>query len=345
LLRGIIDIILENSPYIETKDGRINVPLGLMIEKWLIYYYPILDADVFIPQINGETNLAFDSQFRLLVDAYKERGGFSAFFNDLKCKSIPVDIQPVFMKLVVKLKSTITRMPMKYIGNSVNNLPYSIFNFSNLPKTKSSKSVDVEYLIDNFGIFSIPVEYYEAFRFLGRFIGGQDSILFKWAEFSVSASGGSLGVENVLHHVLRSPVTDREVLESKKIYQRLLSEEGEVRCVWTNKLLNRYDIDHVIPFSVWKNNDLWNLLPSSPQINNAKRDRIPSSGLIEQQSGYILHYWDLLNLKHPERFHKEIKVALLGKSSDSEWQLTAIERLKQSCEYLITSRGYESWGG
>jgi len=44
---------------------------------------------------------------------------------------------------------------------------------------------DIEFLINNFGTFSIPYEYYEAFQILGNFVNGQDSILFKWAEFSL----------------------------------------------------------------------------------------------------------------------------------------------------------------
>lgn len=59
LLRGVIDIIQENSPYIRMVDNRVHIPTGLLIEKWLLYYYPILESKIIIPQINGETNLAF----------------------------------------------------------------------------------------------------------------------------------------------------------------------------------------------------------------------------------------------------------------------------------------------
>lgn len=343
LLRGVIDIILDNSPFIEVSKDRVKIPLGLMIEKWLMYYYPIIECDKVIPQINGNTQLAFEPHFRKIIRAYDKGGKFSEFYNDLTCKSIPTDIQVPFLDLVKKLRNAIMQMPMKYIGTSVNNSHYSIFQFSGKPIQTKAKFIDIEYLIDNCGSFSIPIEYYETFRFLGRFVNGQDSILFKWAEFSVNASGKRLAVENVLPHILRSPVTEREVSESKKIYQRILREEGKVRCVWTDKVLDRYDVDHVIPFSIWKNNDLWNLLPSSPIVNNKKRDKIPAASVIEGRKDAIIHYWDLLNIKFPQRFQKEIKVALLGDFSGNDWQHAGIEKLKQDCDYLIAGRGYEPW--
>ena len=60
LLRGTIDIIQDNSPFIKINREVVEIPLGLLIEKWMLYYYPILDSDVLIPQINGvNSKLAF----------------------------------------------------------------------------------------------------------------------------------------------------------------------------------------------------------------------------------------------------------------------------------------------
>jgi CRISPR/Cas system Type II protein with McrA/HNH and RuvC-like nuclease domain len=122
-----------------------------------------------------------------------------------------------------------------------------------------------------------------------------------------------------------------------------LKKEGKVFCVWTGKAISSYDVDHMIPFSVWKNNDLWNLLPSQSTTNNQKRDKIPSTDLIEKRKDLILYYWNLINETQSQRFQKEIKVALLGNSSSSGWQESAILQLQRSCNYLIANRGYEEW--
>lgn len=344
LLRGVIDIIQDNSPYISSSNGRVQIPTGLLIEKWILYYYPILESPAFIPQINGDVNLAFGNQLNQIISVYRPIGGFSAFYNDLKTKGIPESIKQDFIVLAKKLQETITKMPMRYIGRSISNDFYSIFNNeTHSPRKNTSTTIDIEYLIRNFGTFSIPFEYYEAFKVLGSFIGGQDSILFKWAEFSVNASGQRLSIENVVNEVLRSPITERDVAESKSIYKSILKKEGKVYCVWTGKSISRYDVDHMIPFSVWKNNDLWNLLPSQSTTNNQKRDKIPSPDLIERRKDLILYYWNLISHNQPQRFQKEMQVALLGNNPFAAWHETAIQQLQSSCDYLISNRGYDVW--
>jgi hypothetical protein len=342
LLRAVIDIIQENSPYISFEENRVQLPTGLLIEKWLIYYYPILQSQSSIPQINGETNLAFSNQLSKLISDYEGRGGFSAFYNDLKNKGIPEDLQSNFFELSKKLRDTITKMPMKYIGRSISNDFYSIFNFEN-KIIKRSSTIDIETLIKNFGTFSIPFEYYEAFKILGSFINGQDSILFKWAEFSVNASGNNLSIHKVLNEVLKSPITSRDIKESKKLYKNILQKEGNVYCVWTGRKISNYDIDHLIPFSVWKNNDLWNLLPSDSKINNQKRNKIPTPEVINKQKNLIIDYWGIIYEHQSERFKKEIQVALLGNHSFDSWKNSGISQLQNSCSYLIENRGFEGW--
>jgi len=344
LLRGLIDIIQENSPYISFSGGRAHFPTGLLIEKWILFYYPILESPKEIPQINGNVNIAFMKQLRAVILFYRERGGFSTFYNDLKTKGIPKELNLDFLKLTQRLQNTITMMPMKHIGYSIYNTHYSIFDFQS-PKSRlrATSLVDLQFLINNLGYFSIPIDYYDAFKVLGSFIGGQDSILFKWAEFSVKASGKSLSIESVVNEVLRSPITERDITESRKIYNSILKKESRVYCVWTGKAIAKYDVDHMIPFSVWKNNDLWNLLPSQAIINNQKRDKIPSPELIERRMDLILYYWKLVHQDQTDRFQKEMQVALLGKKPFSDWQHQAILQLQNNCKYLISNRGFDEW--
>jgi hypothetical protein len=183
LLRGVIDIIQENSPFISFLNNRAYFPLGLLIEKWLLYYYPILSSSIKIPQINGDFNLAFETQFRRIINAYERVGGFSAFYNDFKNKGIPQNLTFDFLELAKKMKNTITKMPMRYIGRSISSNYYSIFHYESKSKRKTVSSVDAEFIINNFGFFSIPIDYYEAFKTLGSFIGGTDSIFLSGQNF------------------------------------------------------------------------------------------------------------------------------------------------------------------
>lgn len=347
LLRGVIDIIQDNSPYITPDGDRIVLPMGLLIEKWMVYYYPIFESEQIIPQIHGpNAKLAFAGEFRKVVDSYRTRGGYSAFYNDLKFRGVPEHLRTDFNSLAKKIRDTIMKMPMQYIGSSIDGEHYSIFR-PERAALRFQSVTDIAFLAQAFGAFSIPKDYYDAFKTLGSFITGQDALLLKWAEFSVKASGGSLSIHKVINKVLKSPVTDREIQQSKNLYADILKRHGSLHCVWTGKQLPKNDmnIDHVIPFSIWKNNDLWNLLPAQTRINNGKRDKIPSPDLIGRRRDAIISYWEIIHSHQAERFEKEVRVALLGINSFATWKTNGIEQLKSICEHLITTRGFEEWKG
>lgn len=343
LLRGTIDLIQENSPFIEFKGDRVHFPMGLLIEKWMIYYYPIFDSNLKIPQINGKSNLSFEKLLFGVVSFYQNRGGLSAFYADLKRNGVSEELTPTVICLANKLNDTIRKMPMYYIGRSISSDYHSIFTPELKRKSGSIDRLDSNYLALNYGTFSIPKEYYEAFEILGSFISGQDSIFLKWAEFSKNASKQTLSIENILGNLVQAPVTERDSKNSRDLFDDLLKKLGETECVWTGRKTDQIQVDHIIPLAIWKNNDLWNLLPAVPKINNNKRDKIPTPRLIERQKGVILHYWELLDKSFETRFQKEIKISLLGNANSSNWRALAIDQLKESCHFLIEKRGFDPW--
>jgi hypothetical protein len=92
LLRGTIDLVQDNSPFIRVFGDRVHFPIGGMMERWITYYYPILESETPIPQITGANELAFGPALRTVIAFYKKRGGFSAFYNDLRNKGIPDEL-------------------------------------------------------------------------------------------------------------------------------------------------------------------------------------------------------------------------------------------------------------
>ena len=344
LLRGTIDIIQDNSPFIKINKEEVEIPLGLLLEKWMIYYYPILDSDVLIPQINGvNSKLAFQTKFLKIINYYNKVGGLSAFYNDIRIKGISNEINKEFYELIKELKTNIVKNPMQFIGNSINKSYYSIYTYQNNSSLKNSEIQNTSWLINGCGSFTIPIEYFEAFKLLGSFISGTDNILFKWAEFSVNASQKNITTDKVIAEILKNPITDRDVLASKTLYESILKEAGEIICVWSEKKINSYDVDHVIPFSILKNNDLWNLLPAKPSINNNKRDKIPSVDLISKRKDIIIHYWEIIHKAQEQRFLEEIQITLLGNNPMKNWQDSAFKQLLNTSKYLIETRGYEKW--
>jgi hypothetical protein len=75
----------------------------------------------------------------------------------------------------------------------------------------------------------------------------------------------------------------------------LLMEGTEFNCPWTEKTISygvNYDLDHILPVSLYPINELWNLVPSDPEFNSyTKRDRLPSQEkLLKAQPYFELAY-------------------------------------------------------
>ena len=353
LLRGAIEISQEYDHLKLESGNRILFPLGLLIEKWILYYFPLIASREFIPQKNGEKRLSqyhisFRDSLKRVTDFYDEHGGFSVFYNDYTNGTIPPDITPAVRDLIMDLKRTITTMPMKHLGRSVYRRDYSIFeDEKDSKRIRSNSPINREILIDNLGHFSLPKELFAVFQYLGSFISGEDSLLYQWAEFTSNASKGAIRAEFVIEKLRTYPQTDRDVQDARTLYDSIFRENGSLECVWSGQTIKSSQslhIDHVIPFTVWRNNDLWNLLPALSVTNAKKRDRIPSSAFIEKRRETISRYWDLLEGEYSQRFRREMTISLLGKADTSaDWHDRAIQRLMEKCEYLINVRGFEGW--
>ncbi len=131
----------------------------------------------------------------------------------------------------------------------------------------------------------------------------QDALILRWAELTSEISRKTISPSEVIERLLRIPVRERNVLDARKVYCDLPSGE----CVWSGGPLgSRFDVDHVLPYSLWRNNDLWNLLPANPQVNRDKGDRLPTNALLKRRRDVILRYWDVLHEANPKRFEHEV---------------------------------------
>lgn len=359
LLRAVIEATQYYDHLKKESNDTVSFPLGVLIEKWILYYYPLVENE--IPQKYGEDGtkgktLAFRKYLKKICDYYKDKGGFSFFHYDFKRGQLPASITNDFLDLLKSLKNTITNMPMKYLGTSYYQDYYSIFKYNkDAKRVKIPENLDIEFIIKNFGTFSFPYSLYVVFRYLGSLINGTESIIYQWAKFSVRAdTKQALTVEKVLDKLLITPETDRDVIRSKKFFENIINNEQAVECVWSGIHITRstINIDHILPFSIWKNNDLWNLLPVHKKVNLAKRDKIPSPNLIEKRKEVILDYWQMINLEYTARFEKELRYNLVGIDEDSIFPINfadeyiknkLVRRLKEKSNFLIETRGYEEW--
>jgi len=204
-----------------------------------------------------------------------------------------------------------------------------------------------ELILDEFGEFSIDSEFYDTLRYFGSYISGEYSILNKWIEFSVKADSSRTVEPWYVYEVLNTrPESERDVDEAKGYYQDLYNERGYLDCVWSGTKVRSWgniQIDHMIPFSIWQNNDLWNLLPAHRRYNIQKRDMIPSLSLLETRKEQIISYWEALAEGFRYRFNKEMEINLLDKKLENLSWDSIFEKLVDKCRFLIEVRGFSDW--
>ena len=118
---------------------------------------------------------------------------------------------------------------------------------------------------------------------LGHWI--QEAVILRWAELTEEVSRGSVRVSEIIELLLTTPLPERDVTDARQTYARLAGKE----CVWTEKPLHgQFAVDHIIPFALWHNNDLWNLMPVLPTVNSQKSDRLPTRNLLLQRRDRIV---------------------------------------------------------
>jgi hypothetical protein len=102
--------------------------------------------------------------------------------------------------------------------------------------------------------------------------------IHEWSLFS-ERIGDYASERGRIYRLLTEHPGNRLPLDWERNEINLLMYEGtEFRCPWTDRRLdvNDYQLDHVIPVSVYPFNELWNLVPADTRFNmHVKRDRIP----------------------------------------------------------------------
>lgn len=350
LLKSVIDASQRYDHLIRIENAKANIPLGLIIERWIFDYFPFVFKGIRQQHsqtskiLNKSIEEAYEEIFTLLhlnrsdpwEQAYKAMQ--SAFRNTNQSSATA----KAFLTLAKELAKTIITMPMKFIGKE----HYELFQPDSTQygqiKLQNTQSCNLLFLNQEFGYFSISETHYNIFRYLGQNLYGTSTIALKWKEKTDALNDQT----HESMHIIDRLSNDDLAIERDTSDIRSILEDG-MECVWSGKELTRKtsDIDHVLPFSVWFNNDLWNLLPSDKKINNQKRDKIPSPKLIEKRSGIIIDYWKLYEKKWNSRFNNELHVSLLNSHQAVKSQEQALESLIQKASYLIYDRGFDVFEG
>lgn len=166
--------------------------------------------------------------------------------------------------------------------------------------------------------------------------------MLRWAVLT-ERFGQRLGVRaaDVLPLLLARPAPERATDLARTVYR----QHAGLRCTWSGKPLGgRFEVDHVIPFALWGNNDRWNLVPVAAPVNRDKSDRLPAAHLVAACRPRILEGWALLREALPQPFDRQA-AHLLGRpvAGPVPWQDELFARLREAIELTALQRGVERW--
>lgn len=305
-------------------EGEVGIPMSIVCEKWLHYYWPLFESTIFIPQIRGESPtcampIAFRSSLTALIESYRMRGGFARFVLDYRAGILPHDISILLGRALTQIRNTVIKGPVAYAGGSLESGP--IFRYH-------ARSQEIR----------LSAAIWRELSLVGHWI--QDAVILRWAELTSDIAKKQIRPSEAIDLLLTVPIPERDVVDARLTYKQL----GTLQCTWTGTPIARtFAVDHIIPFSLWHNNDLWNLVPVSPSVNTAKSDKLPTRELMLKRQDCIIDYWELLRSTHTSRFdHEASRVA--GQSQLSErWQSPVFQAICDAVEFTAVQRGYERW--
>ncbi len=304
-------------------EGRVAIPLKLIADKWLGYFWPLFESETFIPQKRGEKPgclkpVAFRAELERLIKLYRDMGGLCGFTVAHRGNALSPKAAALYTTVRSRLCDTIRSGPVYFSGGGGS----GTFEYDKL-----SKSVVMD------------ADLWRELSIMGSWIA--DATILRWAELTEEISQGDLRASQVIDQLLTVPIPEREVQAARSLYEGL---DGKV-CVWTDRgLADGFDVDHAIPFALWRNNDLWNLLPASPVVNNQKRDRLPSRSLVLKRKECIIYYWTLMRDRHPERFAFEVgRLAGVEVARADNWENRLFGTVAEALEFTAVQSGVERW--
>ena len=343
LLKAVIEACQKYDHLVKFHGSNVDIPLGLIIESWIIDYMPFVYKKISQQNnkrvLSNEIEVIYNEIFEELKLNSPQNLDFAykQFILAMQNNTYSTNLNTLFFKLAKKLAKTIVTMPMKYIGKN----HYGIFkvdslNFGHI-KIAKDQIFDKIFLINRFGYFTLSKDYYYIFRYLGQALYGTSTIISKWKEKTLVLNKDQEIISEI-DKILTNIIDERDTNKSRQIFS------GEQKCVWTGKIIedNKKDIDHILPYSVWQNNDYWNLLPSDRIINQRqKKDKIPTSKLIEKRADIIIDYWKIYEKELPKTFKSQITTSLINNSEINYDE--AIRSLCLKSDYLIYDRGYSTF--
>lgn len=312
-----------------TVNGMVSVPIDRIAERWLVYFWPLFANGTLVPQSLEEgagstKQVAFRKPLQALIAHFAgqgDHGGLSSWYSSWAAGRLPPDIAELQSMALAAIREAIRNGPVKYSGGSLET--GNVFGYDAKAKT-----------------VTMQAELWKELTLMGHWI--IDAVTVRWAALTERfGRRQSITAGEVLPLLLARPAPERTTVLAREIYRKA----GVDRCAWSDRQIDqRFAVDHVIPFSLWGNNDLWNLLPVDSRINGHKSDKLPTAELISSRRTAIVQNWRVLREAAPAAFDRQA-AHLLGRpvGGPLKWEEDLIGCLREAVELTAIQRGIERW--
>ena len=286
LLRTLLRIA-EGAPgmVLRRDEHWVDIPFGVVGLFWLKLYLPLLTKHK-LRQHGGNQGYGFarDDFFRL--------SGESAYDLRIGARLGP-ELAAIVTGAIRDACNNIKRMPANYITFPGQNRQVFDCERKGVRRPEVAVELNKEFL-SRFGVFRVPSTLWQT---LGQYACWlEPAITNEWVELMQAWSGVHYGGAGVFHEALEWEESRRDTSTARDRVEKLRERGRRIHCVWSNvNITNRgsdYAVDHCFPWSRWRNNDLWNLMPASNRINAEKGDKLPSAETVLDSKPRIVSWWE-----------------------------------------------------
>lgn len=139
----------------------------------------------------------------------------------------------------------------------------------------------------------------------------------------------------------------------RKYWKAILEKSGtDIQCIYSGQIIdiNKFDLDHYIPWTFLAHNQLWNLIPIPSNVNSSKSNFIPDRCYVE--SFITLQFKGVKlgrNIFSNKQWNEYIEPYLADIGFRNEEELLEFETFKSKLQpeienlvYRAVNQGFES---
>jgi hypothetical protein len=366
LIRAINDVATAY-PDCAAPHQDVAIPFWMLAEWWIAYYWPFVDDSM--PILQGQraqdpTTQRQDMSFRLALTALRQTwetttaapghpaDGF-VVRSELRLPRVrdtfPLPLRTAYQTARDAIMEALA-YPIQYAGPA--GATWSVFprpaRLAQLPPTVVA--IPGTQLTDR--CLLVPADLWTTFCTMSRWI--EALCIHEWCLFTERLAQERQGIDRgTIYQLLTAHPENRRPLAWERHHISLLLHEGATfQCPWTHRSITRdtpYDLDHLIPITLYPTNELWNLVPSDPVFNkHIKRDRMPSADTLAKALPHLEHTYCQYGTLPTLTTALQEDVALrfgLGAGTAAPFAQTVARRVTHFLEHFADARTSDRFEG